>query len=79
MTAKQLALKDIQDELQKEHKQFIPFIKRLNPAIRKIVNTQLRKQGLRIPFRPNAQLMAHCFFSKSHEVKLENYSKYYER
>lgn len=79
MTAKQLALKDIQDELQREHKQFIPFIKKLNPAIRKIVNTQLRKQGLRIPLRPNAQLIAHCFFSKSHEVQYNNYSNYYEQ
>ena len=82
MTPKDLAVKDIKDDLMKENKAFLAFHNELNPAIRRIVSSQIREQvsitnPFNMPIRHKTQLMARCFFCKG-EVKLENYSKYYE-
>lgn len=79
MTAKQQALKDIQDELEKEQKTFIPFITVLNPIMGQLVDEQLKMQGVkRIPNRSRGQLIAHCLCLSTTEVKYSNYKKYYE-
>jgi len=82
MTPKDLAVKDIKDDLMKENKAFLAFHNELNPAMRKIVSSQIREQvsitnPFNMPVRHKTQLMARCFFCKG-KVKLENYSKYYE-
>lgn len=79
MTAKQQALKDIQDELEKEQKTFIPFITVLNPIMGQLVDEQLKMQGVkRIPSRKRGQLMAHCLCISKNKVEYSNYKKYYE-
>ena len=79
MTAKQQALKDIQNELEKEQKTFIPFIASLNPIMGQLVDEQLKKQGVkRIPSRHRGQLVAHCL-CLSNKVEYSNYRKYYEK
>ena len=45
MTAKQQALKDIQEDLQKENKSFCGFILRLNPIMQNLVHEQLIDQA----------------------------------
>lgn len=80
MTARQQAIKDIQDELDKNKKTFIPFIARLNPIMGSLVDEQLRNQGVqRIPSRRRGQLVAHCLLLTENEVKYSNYQKYYEK
>ena len=44
MTAKEQALKDIKDELKREHKAFIAFKSELNPIMRKLVSEQIKEQ-----------------------------------
>lgn len=78
MTAKELALQDIKDELEKQNKTFIPFIESLNRPMRRICHSYLKRQGYKMPSSSRGQLIAHCFFMNS-EVKYENYSKYYEK
>jgi hypothetical protein len=82
MTPKDLAVRDIQNDLRKQGKSFLAFHNELNPAMRKIVSSQIREQVsitnlFNMPIRHKTQLMARCFFCKG-KVKLENYSKYYE-
>ena len=82
MTPKDLAVKDIKDDLMKENKAFLAFHNELNPAMRKIVSSQIREQvsitnPFNMPVRHKTQLMARCFFCKG-QVELINYSKYYE-
>ena len=82
MTPKDLAVRDIQNDLSKQGKSFIAFHNELNPAMRKIVFSQIKKQisitnPFNMPVRHKTQLIAKCFFVNG-QVKLENYSKYYE-
>ena len=79
MSAKELALQDIKDELEKQNKTFIPFIESLNRPMRRICHSYLKKQGFRMPSKNRGQLIAHCFFMNTSEVKYDNYSKYYEK
>ena len=82
MTPKDLAVRDIQNDLNKQGKTFLAFHNELNPAMRKIVSSQIKEQvsitnPFKIPVRHKSQLIARCFFCKG-KVKFENYSKYYE-
>ena len=82
MTPKDLAVRDIQNDLNKQGKSFLAFHNELNPAMRKIVSSQIREQvsitnPFNMPVRHKTQLMARCFFANG-QVKLENYGKYYE-
>ena len=82
MSPKDLAIRDIQNDLSKQGRTFLAFHNELNPAIRKIVSSQIKEQvsitaPFNMPVRHKKELMARCFFCKG-EVKLENYSKYYE-
>lgn len=80
MTAKQQAIKDIQDELGKNKKTFIPFITVLNPVMGQLVDEQLKMQGVkRIPSRRRGQLVAHCLCLSKNTVEYSNYQKYYEK
>lgn len=79
MSVKEIAIKDIREELSKEGKSFLAFHKELNPIMRKLVKQQLFEQGYR-PKTRKTQLMAHCFFCHStEEIKYNDYSKYYEQ
>ena len=79
MTAKQQAIKDIQNELDRNKKTFIPFITVLNPVMGQLVDEQLKMQGVkRIPSRRRGQLVAHCLCLSKSTVKYSNYQKYYE-
>lgn len=82
MTAKQVALSDLQTELEREHKEFISFRKSLNSIMRKLVSKHIKNQlnlnnMYKVPSKNNSQLVAHCMFSKTSGVKFENYSNYY--
>ena len=82
MTPKDLAVRDIQNDLNKQGKSFLAFHNELNPAMRKIVFSQIKEQvsitnHFNMPVRHKTQLMARCFFANG-QVKLENYGKYYE-
>ena len=82
MTPKDLAVKDMKDDLSKENRSFLAFHNELNPAMRRLVSKQIKKQiemtnPLNMPVRHKHQLIARCFFCKGN-VKYENYSKYYE-
>jgi hypothetical protein len=80
MTAKQQAIKDIQDELDRNKKTFIPFLVGLNPIMGSLVDAQLKKQGVkRIPSRKSGQLVAHCLCLSKDKVEYSNYSKYYAK
>ena len=80
MTAKQQAIKDIQDELDRNKKTFIPFLTVLNPIMGSLVDAQLKKQGVkRIASRSRGQLMAHCLCLSKDKVEYSNYSKYYAK
>lgn len=80
MTAKQQAIKDIQNELDRNKKTFIPFLTVLNPIMGSLVDAQLKKQGVkRIPSRKRGQLMAHCLCLSKNTVEYSNYQKYYEK
>ena len=80
MTPKDLAVKDIKDDLMKENKAFLAFHNELNPAMRKIVFSQIKEQiaitdPFKLPVRHKFQLTARCFFCKTTgKVKLVNYS-----
>lgn len=81
MTPKDLAIRDIQNDLNRQGKSFLAFHNELNPAIRKIVSSQIKEQvaitnPFKLPIRHKTQLIARCFFCKG-QVKLINYSKYY--
>lgn len=82
MTPKDLAVRDIKNDLNRQGKTFLAFHNELNPAMRKIVSSQIREQvsitnPFNMPVRHKTQLMARCFFCKG-KVKFENYRKYYE-
>ena len=81
MTPKDLAVKDMKEDLSKENKSFLAFHNELNPVMRKIVSNQIKEQieitdPFNLPVRHKKQLVARCFFCKG-EVKYENYRKYY--
>ena len=82
MSPKDLAVKDIKEDLRKQNKSFLAFHNELNPAIRKLVFSQIKEQvnitnPSKIHTKHRSQLIARCFFANG-QVKLENYSKYYE-
>ena len=86
MSAKECAIKDIQNDLQHEGKSFLNFRSNLNAVMRKLVSHQIQAQKQitesfwQVPPRANTQLMAHCFFSKSTaKAELNDYSKFYEK
>lgn len=79
MTARQIAIQDIKDDLKAENRCFLAFHKELNPVMHSLVKEQLQRQGYEPKMRNKTQLVAHCLFSyATGEVKLNNYSKYYE-
>ena len=82
MTAKQQALVDIQEDLNKNHKSFIAFRNELNTVMRKIVSEQIKNQRhLTSPFNnspANSQLVAHCSFISKGNVDFNDYTKYYK-
>ena len=86
MTAKDAAIQDMLPELERQNKCFLAFKKELNPAMRRLVRTQLREQRsistphFHLPSKASSQLVARCFFSKSEgTATLSNYSKYYKK
>lgn len=82
MSAKNIAVQDIQKDLEKHGKCFLAFHSELNPVMRRLVREQLREQHSLTPARPshsNSQLVAHCFFTASGKIQLNNYSKYYQK
>lgn len=83
MSAKEQATLDIMADLEKSNKSFIAFRRELNPVMRKLVSHQIRQQQeafslFNSNLNAHSQLMARCFFAKG-EVKLENYTKYYNK
>ena len=83
MTPKDLAVQDIQNDLSKQGKSFLAFHNELNPAMRKIVFSQIKEQvsitnPFNMPVRHRRELMARCFFAKG-KVILENYINYYKK
>ena len=76
MSAKEQAILDIHEELQRVKRDFIPFRNELNPVMDKIVSQQLFAQSYN-PLKATARLVAHCAFITATEVKLLDYSKYY--
>jgi hypothetical protein len=81
MTPKDLAVRDIQNDLSKQGKTFLAFHNELNPAMRKLVSNQIKEQAhitnpLNMPIRYRKELVARCFFCNG-QVELINYSKYY--
>ena len=82
MTPKDLAVRDIQNDLNKQGKAFLAFHNELNPAMRKIVLSQIREQvnitsPSKMPARFRREPVARCFFCNG-KIKYENYGKYYE-
>ena len=82
MTPKDLAVQDMREDLNRQNKSLLAFHNELNPAMRKIVFSQIKEQvsitnPFNMPVRHKTQLMARCFFANG-QVKLENYRKYYE-
>ena len=82
MSPKDLAVRDIKEDLRNQNKSFLAFHNELNPAMRKIVSSQIKEQvsitnPFNMPVRHKTQLMARCFFANG-QVRLENYSKYYK-
>ncbi len=83
MTPKDLAVKEMKEILSKENKSFLAFHNELNPVMRKIVSNQIKEQieitnPFNLPIKYKTQLIARCFFAKG-KVRLENYSKYYDK
>ena len=78
MTPKDLAVKEMKEELKRQNKSFLAFHNDLNPMMRRLVFSQIKQQLSINPFTPRhkSQLIARCFFCKG-QVKLINYSKYY--
>ena len=77
MSAKEIAIQDIKQDLERQHKCFIAFRSELDPAIDKLVNRKLYIQSI-AKKKTHNQLVAHCFFSfTTGEVNFENYIKYY--
>ena len=89
MSAKELAIQDIKNELEKNHKCFLAFRTELNPIMDKLVSEHLKAQQKASnqvlwpstrPSRSATQLIARCFFCKSDSsIKYDNYSEYYDR
>ena len=83
MSAKQTAIQDIKDDLKLQGKSFLAFRSELNSVMNKLVFHHIMEQKCQQSLFPvhctraNSQLVAHCLFCKG-EVKLTNYSKYYE-
>jgi len=82
MTPKDLAVQDIQNDLNKQGKSFLAFHNELNSIMRKLVFTQIKEQisltsPFNIPVRYKKELIASCFFCNG-TVEYNNYSKYYE-
>ena len=83
MTPRDLAVRDIKNDLNKQHKAFLTFHSELNPVMRRLVLSQIREQinithPFNMPVRHRKELIARCFFCNG-KAKLENYSKYYEK
>ena len=82
MSPKDLAVRDIKEDLRNQNKCFLAFRQELNPIMRKLVSQHIKAQREATnPFnsfsQANSQLIARCFFSKG-EVIFENYTKYYK-
>jgi len=80
MSTKELAIKDIKDDLAKHGKCFIAFRKELNPTMDLLVKRQIEQQQSLFPANPllkaKSQLVATCLFSKGNVI-YNNYEKYY--
>ena len=75
MTAKQQAILDIKEDLERQNKCFLAFRSELDSVMGKLVREQLHAQ-YRPRQRQKTQLIAHCLFSHS-SVNYNNYEKYY--
>lgn len=82
MTAKELAIQDIQKDLKKQGKCFIAFRTELDPIMRTLVHNQLDAQRITNPdptIKGRSQLIATCLFCKdTGKAILNNYSHYYK-
>ena len=85
MSAREIALRDIQDDLNKENKQFINFRSNLNSVMRRLVSNHIKQQqckssnSLWAYSKANSQLVARCLFSFATEkATLCNYNHYYD-
>ena len=78
MSAKDLAIQDIQKELELNGKCFLAFRTELNPVMKRLVSNQIKAQRRKKSYHSNAQIMARCFFSASNP-KYENYIGYYKQ
>lgn len=79
MTPKDVAEREMKEELKRQNKSFLAFHNELNPVMRRLVSSQIKQQLSINPFTPRhkSQLIARCFFCKGN-VEYENYNKYYE-
>lgn len=81
MTAKEQAVQDIQNELNKQGKCFIAFRTELDPIMESLERNQIEEQNSLFkedPFiKGHSQLMATCLFCKT-GIVYENYTHYYE-
>lgn len=78
MSAKDLAIQDIQKELELNGKCFLAFHTELDPVMKRLVSNQIKAQRRKKSYHSNAQIMARCFFSASNP-KYENYMNYYKQ
>ena len=80
--AKQQAIENIKDDLQRSHKAFLAFHEELNPIMGKLVTQQLKAQQKAsnwpiMPSKANSRLIATCFFCKAtNTVEYHNYREY---
>jgi hypothetical protein len=86
MSVREQATMDIMEELEREHKAFVPFREKLNPLMSVLVSNHIRHQEDITPMAENpllkshSQLVAKCFFCKSDgSARVENYDHYYEK
>lgn len=81
MTAKDQAVRDIENDLRLQGRCFMAFHTELDSTMRSLVRGQIREQMMLNPFpqvHPNSQLIGRCTFDqKTNQAKFENYDKYY--
>lgn len=86
MTAKQLAIQDIKDDLMQHSRCFIAYNQRLTPVINSLVKSYIKAQeavsNIQTPYnmtyKTNAQLIARCtYIPQTGKVRFENFSHYY--
>jgi len=82
MNAKEQAVTDIKEDLEKQGKSFIAFHSELDSIMRKLVSNKIREQeSISYPFNiisgERTELVAHCTFCNG-TVVFTNYNKYYE-